>query len=503
MSEYLLGLDNGSTVIKAAIFDLAGNEIAVARVNVEMLSPEPGHYQRNLDDVKVGNLEVIKDVILNAGIDGSEILGVAIAGHGNGAYLIDSNGNPTFDGVSSADSRAVEIVKKWYEDGTAKAILPYTLQRLWAGQPPAIIAWLRENKPEVLEKTKWVLLAKDYIRFLLTGEIYLERTDVSGTSIYSVLEDCYNEQIFNVLGLSKYRKLFPEVKDSCESCGKITAEIANLTGLKEGTPVAGGLFDIHSAAIATGIVEATAKPKLSVIVGTWSINQYVTKSHTVGDNFFMTSLFAKPDHWLVTEASATSASNLEWFVKTFLELEKVISNYKGKSVYDICNSEVKSTSPYDTDIVFLPFLFGSNINDEMNGTFLNLRMRHKRAHVIRAIYEGIIFSHKYHIDKLFDQYPEGLEIVLAGGGANSREWVQMFADIIQVPIETTNGHELGALGAAMVAGVNVKVFKDLNQAAEKMVHVKERFKPNFEFCEIYKQKYRRYLGYIEKLSQST
>lgn len=500
MSGYLLGLDNGSTVIKAGIFDLDGSEIAVARANVDMLSPHVGHYQRNLEDVRVGNLEVIRDVIAKAGISASDILGVAITGHGNGAYFVDSDGNPTIDGISSADSRASDIVQKWYNDGTAKKVLPYTLQSLWAGQPPAIIAWLKENKPEVLEATRWFMSAKDYIRYLLTGEIYIERTDVSGMSLYNVVEDRYDDRVFAILGLSEYKHIFPEVRDSCDICGRITPDIAAITGLVEGTPVAGGIFDIQAATLATGIVEATEKPKLNIIVGTWSINQYLTETPKEDEQLFMTSLCAKKGNWLITEGSATSASNLEWFVATFLQLEKEVVQQEGGTVYDICNSAVAKTSAEDTNIIFLPFLYGSNTDSSISGTFLNLRMRHERDHVIRAIYEGIVFSHKYHIDKLFEEYPEGLEVVLAGGGANSRQWVQMFADVLQVPVETTKSCELGALGAAMVAGVAVGAFDDLTDAAGRMVHVKERFEPDVGLKNIYEQKYLKYLNYIEKLS---
>ncbi len=500
MSGYLLGLDNGSTVIKAGIFDLDGSEIAVARANVDVLSPHVGHYQRNLDDLRESNIQVIKDVITKAGISGSDILGVAITGHGNGAYLVDSNGRPTIDGISSADSRANDIVQEWYNNGTAKKILPYTLQSLWAGQPPAIITWLKKNEPDVLKETRWFMSAKDYIRYLLTGEIYIERTDISGMSLYNVVEDRYDDRIFSMLGLSEYKHIFPEVKDSCDICGRIVPDIAAATGLVEGTPVAGGIFDIQAAILATGIVEATEKPKLNIIVGTWSINQYLTETPKEDEHLFMTSLCAKKGNWLTTEGSATSASNLEWFVSTFLQLEKEVLKQEGNSVYEICNSAISNTSAEDTDIIFLPFLYGSNTDSSINGTFLNLRMRHKRDHVIRAVYEGIVFSHKYHIDKLFEEYPDGLEVVLAGGGANSRQWVQMFADILQVPVETTEGCELGALGAAMVAGVSVGAFDDIADAADRMVHVKERFEPNIGLKDVYAQKYLKYLNYIEKLS---
>ena len=500
MSGYLLGLDNGSTVIKAAVFDLEGNEIAVVRESAEMLSPYKGHYQRDLEDVKIGNFNVIKAALKKSGVKGDEILGVAITGHGNGAYFIDSMGNPAFDGISSADSRAADIVNKWYADGTASEVLKYTLQSLWAGQTPAIIAWFKENLPEVLEKAQWVMMAKDYVRYLLTGEVFVEYTDVSGTSLYNVREGCYDERILSALGIAEYRRLLPEVKSPCEVCGRITHEVAAQTGLTEGTPVAGGLFDIQAATLATGIVEVTEKPKLNIVVGTWSINQYLTKNPTEDKDLFMTSIYAHPGSWLIMEGSATSASNLEWYVNTFLQLEKVIAKYEGRSVYDICNKEVAEITPEESDIVFLPFLYGSNVKADINGCFLNLRMRHKRGHVVRALYEGIVFSHKYHIDKLFKTYPEGLEVVLAGGGANSPVWVQMFADVLQLPIETTIVDELGALGAAMCAGVSVGAFSDLKESAQRMVKVKDRYEPNPDFAEIYMEKYERYLSYIDKLS---
>ena len=500
MPEYLLGLDNGSTVIKAAIFDHAGREVAISRITIEMISPEVGHYQRNLDDVKQKNLTVIKEVIQKAKINAFDIKGVAITGHGNGLYLVDENGEPTFDGISSADSRADNIVKKWYADGTAAKVLPLTLQSLWPGQPPAIITWFKQNKPEVLQKTRWMMLAKDYIRYLLTGVIVTERTDISGVSLYNVVDDCYDDKILQILGISEYKNIFPEVKDSSEICGRVTKEVASATGLKSGTPVMGGLFDIHAAALACGVVEETETPRLNIVAGTWSINQYVTTKPQINNKLFMTSLCAKRGNWLITEGSATSASNLEWFVARFLQNEKRQAEQKNQSVYDICNKAIAETSADEADIIFLPFLFGSNVDAEISGTFLNLRMRHKRKHIIRAIYEGIVFSHRYHIEKLLTEMPANMEVVLAGGGANSNEWAQMFADILQVPVETTKVSELGALGASMVAGVGIGMFANLNDAAQKMVHVKRRFVPNISLSKEYNRKYMIYLKFIKQLS---
>ena len=177
MSRYFMGIDNGGTVCKVALYDNKGNELALASRKVEMVYPEPGHTEKIMSEFWGANLEAIAEVVEKSGIDPSDIAGIAPTGHGNGMFLVDADGNSVGNGIISTDSRADAWVKKWYADGTFEKINKKTLQSIWAAQPVSLLNWFRENRPEDLEKSRWVLMCKDYIRFMLTGEAFAEITD--------------------------------------------------------------------------------------------------------------------------------------------------------------------------------------------------------------------------------------------------------------------------------------------------------------------------------------
>jgi L-xylulokinase len=279
----------------------------------------------------------------------------------------------------------------------------------------------------------------------------------------------------------------------------VTKEAAKKTGLKEGTPVAGGLFDIDACAIATGI---TSEEKLCIVAGSWCNNQYISKKPVVSKSLFMTSIYCMPGHWLMLEGSATSASNLEWFVTEFFAEERKQAEKQGKSVYDLCNELVASTSPEDTQVVFIPFLYGTNAEADTRAKacFVGITGWHTRAYMVRAVYEGIVFSHKSHIEKLlpFREMPKAARI--AGGAAHSPVWLQIFANVLQIPIEVTTRTELGTLGAAICAGVATKQFESFEQAAEKMVEVSQTYTPDPAKKELYEKKYATYRKTIETLN---
>ena len=173
---YLMGIDNGGTVTKAALYDTSGREVAVSSVKTEMLFPHPGHTEKNVDALWSANVSVISDVMKRAGAAPAEVAALAVTGHGNGMYLVGPDGRPAHDGINSADSRAAEYVARWYADGTYERILPRTCQTIWAAQPAALLAWFRDHEPAALERTRWIFMCKDYIRFRLTGEAFAEVT---------------------------------------------------------------------------------------------------------------------------------------------------------------------------------------------------------------------------------------------------------------------------------------------------------------------------------------
>lgn len=496
MPKYLLGLDNGGTVIKAGLYDLRGREMAVATSKTHMLMPLPGYAERDANDLWEANIQAISTVIRTSGVDPSEIIAVATTGHGNGLYLVDEHGMPVYPGIYSTDTRAQKYVQQWYADGTFERVLPKIMQSIWAGQPVALLAWLRDHHPEVLEKARWVFMCKDYLRYRLTGEAYAEITDMSGSSVMNVRDVTYDHQLLQAYGIDVYADKFPPLKYSAEICGHVTKAAADQTGLKERTPVAGGLFDIDACGIATGM---TTPEKLCLVVGTWSINQYISPTPIVSKSIFMTSLYCIPGYWLVLEGSPTSASNLEWFIAEFLGEAQTLAEQDGHSIYERCNEWVAQVLSEDSHIIFLPFLYGTNVEADAKACFLGVKGWHHRAHLLRAIYEGVVFSHKMHIEKLLAFREPPQVIRLTGGAARSTVWVQMFADVLQIPIEVTAGTELGTVGAAICAGVATGQFISFEHAATNMVQVSHAYTPDPTKKDLYAKKYATYRKVIETL----
>jgi len=497
MAEYLLGIDNGGTAAKAALFGTDGGEIAVASRTLEMLSPKPGHTERDMNEVWQATAEAIRNVLAESKIDPKDIIGIATAGHGNGLYLVDKQGTPVYNAIISTDTRAKDYITGWLEQGIDEKVLPKTMQSLWPAQPNALLAWLRDNEPEVMKKAGWVLMCKDYIRFRLTGEFYAELTDYSGTSLMNVGTGEYDLEVLEAFGIAEMRDLLPPIKRSEDICGNITAEAAAQTGLAEGTPVAGGLFDIDACGLASGLIDET---QMCMVAGTWSCNQYISREPVVSKDIFMTSRYAMPGEFLMLEASPTSASNLEWFVAQFFEAEKETAKEQGKSVFDICNELVEQSSAEKANIVFLPFLFGSNADPDARASFIGLGNWHTRADVVRSIYEGVVFGHRAHVDRLLQSREMSKRICLTGGAARSEQWVQIFADVFQAPVEIPAGTELGALGAAICAAVAVGRYTSYEDAVGAMVKMSRLQNPNPALAEVYARKYECYQHVISALA---
>lgn len=495
--KYLLGIDNGGTMSKAALYNLEGREIAVSSRKTGLIMPEPGYTERDMNELWEANAQVIRETIMKSGVDPEDIVGVATTGHGNGVYWVDENGAPVYNGIISTDNRAKEYVTKWYNDGTFERIFPKTMQSIWPGQPVAILAWFRDHQPQVIEKTKWIFMCKDYIRYCLTGEAYAEVTDFSGTHLMNIDTIKYDRDLLREFGLENVAAKLPPLKYSSEICGYISKQAARMTGLKEGTPVAGGLFDIDASGIATGITDSE---KLCVIVGTWGIHQYISKTPVSSKDIFMTSLYCMKGYWLIMEGSPTSASNLEWFITKLMGEEQRIAAEKGISVYDICEEMIRDVKPEDHSILFLPFLFGSNVDLDAQSCFIGLNGYHDKKQILRAVYEGIAFSHYYHINKLLALREPPDCVRISGGGCHSKTWVQIFADVFQMPIEVACGTEFGTLGAAICAGVGTGYFDSFENAAQKLVDIAYRCQPNPAMKEVYQKKYQNYLKAIELLS---
>lgn len=486
MPKYVIGLDNGGTTTKAAIFDLDGRQIASHGKATKAITPKPGYTERDMEELWLTNCECVRLALEQSGIDPADVIGLAVCGHGKGLYPWGKDGKPAYNGIISTDGRAWKYPEKWYQSGVHAKLHDRLCQEFMACQQVALLAWFKDHHREIYDNIQYVFSIKDYVRFRLTGEAWSEATDISGSGLMNVRDARFDRDLLEALGIGEvYEKLAP-IRYSCDVCGRITKEAAALTGLPEGIPVAGGMFDVDACGVAADL---TSTEELCTIAGTWSINEYIAQAPVMDGSIAMNSLFAIPGYYLVEESSATSSGNLEWFLKNCMANEPVP---EGKSIYDVVNAKVDAIRPEDSDVYFLPFLYGSNAHPLGKGTFVGLTTYHDTGHMLRAVYEGVVYSHKTHIDKLLSSRVLPKAVRMAGGAVNSAVWVQMFADVLGLPIETIETKELGALGCGMAAAIAAGVYSDYKEAAKHMVHIASRVEPNPERVPVYAKKYQKY-----------
>ncbi|MDD6237380.1 MAG: carbohydrate kinase [Clostridiales bacterium] len=497
MAKYFMGIDNGGTMTKAAVFDHKGNEVAVASVETPTISPQENFQERDMMLLWEATKTAIRNALKKAAIDPADIKAVGCTGHGKGIYLWGQDGKPAYHAIASTDHRGTPFIEAWRKDGTLQKAKEKTLQNAIDCQPVAILAWFRENKPEVLRNTKWIFEAKDYIRFMLTGEAYAEMTDYSGTSLMNLKTKCFDRELMSLFHLEDLFDCLPPLKNSYDNCGYITAEVAEQTGLAEGTPVCGGMFDIDACAIA---MDVSREEQLCVITGTWSINEYISKTPISPESTTLNSLFCLPDYYLIEESSPTSAGNLEWVVDTLLDKEKAEAKAAGKSIYQYVDELVAQIPPESSHVLFLPFLYGTN-SDYQSGAFLGLSNSNNKGELFRAVFEGVAFSHMTHIEKLLQLREQPKAIRIAGGVTNSKVWLQIFADVIGIPLEVVSTKELGTLGCAMAGAVSAGEYADYSAAAKDMVRLSGIIEPDYTLHKIYMEKYEQYKRVLTALKE--
>ncbi|MDX8452387.1 FGGY-family carbohydrate kinase [Mesorhizobium sp. VK9D] len=488
MGDYILGLDAGNTVIKAIIFDMAGRELALAARDGRSSMPKPGHVERDLGELWRNAVDVIGQCIEQAGIDAGDIVAIGCAGHGNGLYALDRDGAPLI-GIQSLDTRAVGIVDEWAGQNVGDHTYRHCLQRPWAAQTPTLLAWLKRFAPELFARIGTVFLCKDFVVNRLTGARSTDMSDMSGCGLLQMPGRRYEHELLDAYGLGDCMAMLPPALESAQIAGHITGEVACLTGLSAGTPVIAGLFDVVASAIGSGVTRTGAA---SIIAGTWSINQVITDEPIRDPSIFMLSTF-DPRRYLAIESSATSAANLEWIVREFLEH----AAGSDKSPFELCSDLVASVDA-DADIpIYHPFLYGSQQNGSARAGFYGLAGWHTRAHMLRALFEGVAFEHKRHVETLHKAGAGFDSAVLSGGGSRSRIWPQIFADVLGVPITVPRSRETGALGAAIAAATAIGAFADFSAGAAAMSEAARRYAPNPAVVPAYAQRYRLY-GEIQK-----
>jgi L-xylulokinase len=476
--QYLLGLDAGNTVIKAVLFDLQGKQIAKHALDGKSSSPQAGHVERDLNELWVNAQEAIQNCIAKAGIEASQIVGVGCAGHGNGLYLLDKNDQPLV-GIQSLDTRAAEMAGE-LRDRHGERFHQICLQKPWPSQTPTLLAWIKRNRPDLYEQTGTIMLCKDFITFSLTGERVSDYSDMSGCGLTRMPDCTYDDELLALYGLADAREMLPRLADPAEVVGTVTPAAAKATGLCEGTPVIAGYFDVVSSAMGSGVVSAG---EASIIVGTWGINQVFSSKPVNDETVFMVAGFGE-NRFVNIESSATSAANLEWYVREFVE-----RGHHHDDPFGFCNDRLGQTTAGIDDPFFLPFLYGSGQAPNSRAGFLGLAGWHNEGHVLRALFEGVMFEHRRHISVLRQAGLVFERAVLSGGGSRSPHWPQMFADGLNLPVTVSKTSETGALGAAIGAGCGVGLFADYETAIAAMTEPEREYHPDKDSVQLYDKRY--------------
>lgn len=491
-NNYFMGIDNGGSTTKCVIFDQNGARISSASARIKVSKPSEGFIERDASEFWDANCSVIRQALEKSGLDPEDITAISMCGYGGGLVLVDSSGIPVYPIIVSTDSRATDLLMEFQANGTDDAVYQYTYQRLWAGQPGMLLPWFSINRPDILSNASHIMALKDYLRFRLTNVIGTEMTDASNTNLFNIHSQTFDPKILSLLNIGQCFSMLPKrVFRPYEVAGYITEEAAQKTGLCPGTPVAAGLYDVASCTLASSIFDEN---NLAVIIGTWSISGHLTR-HLEECEEKNNAMMAFLDGWYFSEESSpTSASNLDWFIEQFYQ--KFSS--EGADIYEHCNQIVAALNPEDSDLIFLPYLYGSNSAPQARAAFFNLAGHHTSDHILAAVYEGILFSLLSHVRTLTDgKLPDSVRF--SGGVSRSPIWCQMLSDILGVPIEVMNCEELGAMGAAILASIAAGVYPNYQEAANHMCSIAKVYHPDRSRTEIYKKKYLQYQKAVRSL----
>ena len=490
---FLLGLDSGSSTTKAIIFDAAGRIAGAGRTTLAARHPAPRHVVRDMDAVWEAARTAIVAAIADAAIDAGDIAAIGVTGHGDGLYLLDRAGAPLGTGMLSLDSRALEVVAGWSRSGTFDAALPLTGQRPYPYAAVSLLAWIKRHEPERYAAIGSVLFCKDWLRYRLTGTLATDITEAS-TSFTELHSQAYSQAVLDLFDLAEIGPALPAMAEPHEVVGRITAQAAQSTGLRAGTPVVAGLHDVTASAVGSGNI---APGMLTVTAGTFSINE-VLSDRPVTDPRWSCRAGLTRGSWMAMSISPASSSNFDWFVRQLCPAETTAATAAGRSVLDALLPEIERAFAGDSAIVFHPYLYGSPFELPASASFLGLQGWHTRGDMLRALLEGVVFNHRTHIDALLSRLPADATRI-TGGGSSMPLMASLFADGLGRAVEIPATQEAAALGAALCAASGAGVYPDLAAATSACCRIARRYAPDPARARELEARYHRYARLIEAL----
>ncbi|HCI79445.1 MAG TPA: xylulokinase [Ktedonobacter sp.] len=495
--QTLLGIDLGTTGVKAALFAEDGRVLADAFFDYPLYHPHPGWAEQNPDDWWQATIDAIRLCLSKGAEQGaspSDVRGIGLSGQMHGVVLLDEQHQVLRPCIIWADQRSEKQSQWMTERVGARQLIEHVSNPALTGFTAPKLLWVRDNEPDIFARAHTLLLPKDYIRYRLTGEMAMEISDAAGTCLLDVKHGIWSQDVLKAIELDP--SLLPPVVPADAITGHITDEVASLTGLIAGTPVAGGGADNACGAVGNGVVS----PGLALVsIGTSGVVLAYADSPQVDTSGPVprvhTFNHAVPNAWYLMGVTQGAGLSMRWVRDNIGLPEHALERWTGVDAYETLAQEAKSVPAGSEGLIFLPYLQGErtpHLDAYARGGWIGLSARHDRRHLIRSVMEGVAFSLRDCFAIIREQGLTIEQMRATGGGAKSPLWRQIIADVLGVELVTTNATEGPAFGAALLAGVAGGVYSSVQEACKQTVRIVERTAPQTSTKAAYDSAYETY-----------
>ncbi len=485
--SYFIGLDIGTSAAKAVLIDQDGKILAIGQHEYPLYTPFPLWSEQNPSDWWEGSKKAIQQAISKASINASEVAGIGLTGQMHGSVFLDKNDHVIRPALLWNDQRTAKECDQITDlVGYEKLIEIAGNPALTGFQAPKIL-WLRNNEPDHYDRVAKVLLPKDYIRFLLTGEYASDCSDAAGTLLLDLKTRDWSEVLLQKLALP--REWFPKVYEGSHITGKLLPKVAHELGLPSGIPVVAGGGDNAAAAVGTGIVRSGL---VSSSIGTSGVVFAHSDDIRLDPKGRLhTFCHAVPGKNHLMAVTLSAGNSLRWLRDAFREPLNLPESAKTID-YDLMSGMAANVPAGSEGLIFLPYLSGErtpHLDPLASGAFIGLTARHSAAHMVRAVMEGVAFSLKDGFE-IMDGLALPIDQVRAiGGGGKSALWCQIQADVFTKEVVNLAVEEGPAFGAALLAIAADQDADGVTNVSESCVQTTKKYIPDMQSVEKYKTMY--------------
>jgi len=480
----VIGIDVGTSGTKAVAIDETGKLVAAALVEYPLLTPRPDWAEQDPAEWKEAAYKVLTVLAHAPGINPKDIKGIGLTGQMHGSVFLDANNQVLRNALLWCDQRTAPQCDAITEKVGEQKLIEMVCNPALTGFTAPKILWLRDNEPEVYEKVRKVLLPKDYIRYVLTGEFATDVADASGTLLFDVKNRTWHKELMSILDIPA--DFMPRSFEGTEVTGKLSAEAAKLTGLPAGIPVIAGGGDQAAGGVGNGIVRPGV---ISSTVGTSGVVfAFSEKISLDPQGRVHTFCHSVPGKWHVMGVVLSAGGSLRWFRDALYQNEKTVAGETGRDPYEYITAAAETIPPGAEGLTFLPYLTGERTPHKdpyAKGAFVGLSLRHTRAHMARAVLEGVAYSMRDSLEIMHEMGVPIAQVRASGGGARSSLWRQIQADVNKTPLVTTNIDEGPAYGAALLATVETGLYKSVEEACDAIVKVVDTCQPDASLANRY------------------